>query len=136
MGIFLWEEAEQFSEAFFVKTKSSAAISNICKPAVERWKARYTEALSQCKLDEGCVLNALEDDDVIDLSNVEMSHYRLSKQRQQDLMMEKESGDYGIKGGEAAGTAKSQGQRRSSRKSDATTLVRSGKGEGIRTGGV
>jgi type I restriction enzyme R subunit len=49
---------------------------------------------------------SFEDDDPIDLSNVEMSHYRLSKQRQQDLVMEGEQGAYGLKGGEAAGTAK------------------------------
>ena len=51
---------------------------------------------------------SFEDDDPIDLSNVEMSHYRLSKQRQQDLVMEGEQGDYGLKGGEAAGTAKAK----------------------------
>ncbi|MCF6314073.1 MAG: DEAD/DEAH box helicase family protein [Verrucomicrobiales bacterium] len=179
VGIFLWKEVEQFSEAFFVKTKSSAAISNICKPAVERWKVRYTEAVSQYKQtkdefertkktgDAVLIANAekrfkeikqakdkldifkkdlgtfvrfyefmsqivdyddkdleklnlyarnlrpllresFEEDDAIDLSNVEMSHYRLSKIKQQDLMMGEESGDYGIKGGEAAGTAKAK----------------------------
>ena len=32
---------EQFNEAFKNKNKSAAAISNICKPAVERWHKRY-----------------------------------------------------------------------------------------------
>ena len=36
-----------------------------------------------------------------------MSHYRLSKQHQQDLVMEGE-GDYGLTGGEAVGTAKAK----------------------------
>src|SRR5690554_1569388 len=40
-GIFLWHEVEQFAQAFFVKSKSNAAIGNICKPAVERWTHRY-----------------------------------------------------------------------------------------------
>lgn len=31
--------------AFFSKNKSNAAISNICKPTVERWKKRYTLAI-------------------------------------------------------------------------------------------
>ncbi|MXD18349.1 hypothetical protein FQZ93_28020, partial [Escherichia coli] len=38
-------EVEQFCEAFFIKNKSNAAISNICKPAVERWKKRYLMAI-------------------------------------------------------------------------------------------
>ena len=43
--IFLWTEVEQFVEAFFTKNKSNAAISNICKPAVERWQKRYSQAI-------------------------------------------------------------------------------------------
>lgn len=51
-GIFLWQEVEQFCAAFFVKSKSNAAIANICKPAVERWQKRYklaAEAFKQAK---------------------------------------------------------------------------------------
>jgi type I restriction enzyme R subunit len=51
-GIFTWQEVEQFCEAFFIKNKSSAAIANICKPAVERWQKRYksaTDAFRQAK---------------------------------------------------------------------------------------
>jgi len=40
-GIFLWTEVTQF---FFVKSKSNAAISNICRPAVERWQTRFQAA--------------------------------------------------------------------------------------------
>ena len=161
------------------KSKSPAALANICKPAVERWQVRYSEALKAYKLgrdvfertkktsDAVLIANAekdfkeakkakdaldifkkdlgtyvrfyefmsqivdyddkdleklslyarnlrpmlresFEDGDPIDLGNVEMSHYRLSKQRQQNLVMEGEQGDYGIKGGEAAGTAKAK----------------------------
>lgn len=44
-GIFLWQEVEQFCTAFYVKNKSNAAVSNICKPAVERWSKRYKHAV-------------------------------------------------------------------------------------------
>ena len=179
VGIFTWKEVEQFADAFFQKSKSPAALANICKPAVERWQVRYSEALKAYKLgrdvfertkktsDAVLIANAekdfkeakkakdtldifkkdlgtyvrfyefmsqivdyddkdleklslyarnlrpmlresFEDGDPIDLGNVEMSHYRLSKQRQQNLVMEGEQGDYGIKGGEAAGTAKAK----------------------------
>ncbi|GJL67010.1 MAG: hypothetical protein NPIRA05_19810 [Nitrospirales bacterium] len=46
-GIFLWQEVEHFCVAFFVKSKSNAAIPNICKPAVERWQHRYQSALHE-----------------------------------------------------------------------------------------
>ncbi len=48
-GIFLWQEVEQFCEAFFRKSKSNAAISNICKPAVQRWQLRYKSAVDAYK---------------------------------------------------------------------------------------
>ncbi|MCP4297486.1 MAG: type I restriction endonuclease subunit R, partial [Proteobacteria bacterium] len=48
-GIFLWHEVEQFCDAFLQKSKSSSAIANICKPAVERWKNRYESALKDYK---------------------------------------------------------------------------------------
>ena len=43
-GIFLWTEVSHFGEVYFVKSKSNAAISNVCKPAVERWQKRYEQA--------------------------------------------------------------------------------------------
>ena len=52
-GIFLWAEVEQFCAAFYVKNKTNAAVSNICKPAVERWTLRYkhaAEAFSDAKM--------------------------------------------------------------------------------------
>ena len=48
-GIFTWLEVEQFCAAFFVKSKSNAAIANICKPAVERWQKRYQSAVEAFK---------------------------------------------------------------------------------------
>lgn len=52
-GIFLWQEVEQFCTAYYIESKSHAAISNICKPAVERWTKRYkqaVDALSEAKI--------------------------------------------------------------------------------------
>jgi type I restriction enzyme R subunit len=43
-GIFQWSEVERFCEAYLQKDKSNAAISNICKLAVERWTVRYKSA--------------------------------------------------------------------------------------------
>jgi type I restriction enzyme R subunit len=175
-GIFLWTEVLLFSEVFFVKSKSNAAISNICKPAVERWQTRYAAAQAEYDKQRGLLDHAkalgdatfianaetemneakremdalglfkadlisftryyefmsqivdydsgdLEklslysrhlapllrektpDEDPIDLSSVELSHYRLSKLKQQDLKLVAEGGD-GLYTADALGTGK------------------------------
>lgn len=178
-GIFQWQEVEQFCNAFFVKSKSNAAIANICKPAVERWQKRYKSAIDaykqardmfertkktgdavlmanaensfkDCKqekdaleifkkdlgtfvrfyefmsqivdyddkeLEKLCLyarnlrpmLRELTPDETdIDLSNVVMSHYRLSKIRQQDIQLKEDAADYELVPGDAVGTAKAK----------------------------
>ncbi|MBA6343023.1 type I restriction endonuclease subunit R [Colwellia sp. MB02u-10] len=178
-GIFLWQEVEQFCNAFFVKSKSNAAIANICKPAVERWQKGYKfaidaytqekemfertkktgdavlmanaenclkkckqkkDALEVFKKDLGTFVRFYEfmsqivdyddkeleklslyarnlrpmlreittEENDIDLSNVVMSHYRLSKIRQQDIQLKQDSPDYELVPGDAMGTAKAK----------------------------
>jgi type I restriction enzyme R subunit len=178
-GIFLWTEVTQFSEIFFLKSKSNAAISNVCRPAVERWQGRYEKAqadyakhkklydYAKTRDDATFIANAetdmkeskieldalgifksdlitftryyefmsqivdydshdLEklslyarhlapllrektpDEDPIDLSSVELSHYRLSKLKQQDLMMVKDGADTGLYPATDLGTGKAR----------------------------
>ena len=40
-GIYKQSEVDQFVDAFFAKNKSSAALSNLCRPALDRWNKRY-----------------------------------------------------------------------------------------------
>nr|WP_299040028.1 DEAD/DEAH box helicase family protein [uncultured Psychrobacter sp.] len=174
-GIFLWHEVEQFVDAFYSKNKSNAAISNICKPAVERWQKRYSQAREQAQhakmileqtKDTGNVVlmtnaendykgfkadqdaleifkkdlgtftrqyefmsqivdyddkeleklslyarnlrpllrESVDNEDDIDLTNIAMSHYRVSKLHQQDLKLKEGSGE--LEAGGGAGTAK------------------------------
>ncbi|MGP5225328.1 type I restriction endonuclease subunit R [Psychrobacter aquimaris] len=176
-GIFLWNEVEQFVEAFYSKNKSNAAISNICKPAVERWQKRYKLAREQAqyaklmlertkatgdvvlmtnaendykgfkteqdeleifKKDLGTftrqyefmsqivdyddkeleklslyarnlqplLRESFDDEEDVDLSNIVMSHYRVSKLHQQDLKLQEGKSEYQLDGGSGAGTAK------------------------------
>lgn len=72
-GIFLWNEVEQFCEAFFTKNKSNAAISNICKPAVERWKHRYTSAIDAYVLAKEMFERTKKTGDVVLITNAENS---------------------------------------------------------------
>lgn len=175
VGIFTWQEVEQFSVAFVTKSKSQAAIANICKPAVDRWSERYKEArgnykaakvefeaakkskqdvlianserrfkeakqakdvLDVFKKDLGTYVRFYEfmsqvvdygdteieklslyarnlrpmlrettdDEEVVDLSNVEMTHYRLNKIRQQSLVLNEDTDEFGIKPNEGLGT--------------------------------
>ena len=169
----------QFSEFFFSKSKSNAAISNICKPALERWRNRYEQASGDYKKrkdlydrakssgDATLIENAetemkeakteldalglfksdlvgftrfyefmsqiveydsedLEmlslyarhlapllrekapDQDIIDLSSVELSHFRLSKIKEQDVKMVKEGGEEGLEPGTDIGGGKAK----------------------------
>ncbi|MCF7991437.1 MAG: DEAD/DEAH box helicase family protein [Thiohalocapsa sp.] len=175
-GIFLWTEVTQFSEVFFTKSKSNAAIGNLCKPAVQRWQARYARAQADYakhkklfdhakSLNDATFIANTETDmqaskreldglglfktdlvaftryyefmsqivdydshdlerlslyarhlapllrekapneDPIDLSSVELSHYRLSKLKQQDLLMVKDV-EGGLYSGGDLGTGK------------------------------
>ena len=54
---------------------------------------------------------ALLDEDEIDLENVVLSHYRVGKIRQQDLLLKQNSGEYKLDPGEGMGTAKPRDQK-------------------------
>ena len=181
-GIFMWQEVEQFCEAFLKKSKSNAAIANICKPAVERWKVQYKSAIENYKKekeifertkktkDPVLVANAensfkeckkkkdeleifkkdlgtfvrffefmsqivnydnkdleklslyarnlrpmlresLLNEDDIDLQGVELSHYRLSKIKQQSLTLHETSGEYNLNPGDGPGAAKAKNRQ-------------------------
>ncbi|MFH0223678.1 type I restriction endonuclease subunit R [Vibrio furnissii] len=177
-GIFLWSEVEQFVDAFYTKNKSNAAISNICKPAIDRWRKRYSSAVEEyihaknvfertkrtgdavlianaentfkeCKQEKdrleifkkdlGSFVRFYEfmsqivdyddkeleklslyarhlrpmlrekviEEDELDLGNVVMSHYRLSKIRQQDIKLQVNTPPgNGLKPSNDVGTAK------------------------------
>jgi type I restriction enzyme R subunit len=176
VGIFESHEVERFCDAFYQKSKSAAALANICKPAVDRWKIRYDFAIKEYdqgqkllaaakptnndvlisnaeskfkdakkakdtldifKKDLGTFVRFYEfmsqivdyDDkyleklslygrnlrpllreytdevEVVDLTNVEMTRYRLSKIRKQSLSLGEGDEDTGLKGGESMGSA-------------------------------
>lgn len=180
--IFQWNEVEQFCDAFFTKNKSNAAISNICRPAVERWQKRYALAIDAwltakemfertkktgdvvlitnaensfkaCKQEKdrleifkkdlGSFVRFYEfmsqiveyddqsleklslfarhlrpllheqrlEEDEIDLSNVEMSRYRLSKIHEQHLKLQEDAAEYTLDPSNHVGTAKPKDKR-------------------------
>ncbi|MAF31488.1 MAG: restriction endonuclease subunit R [Magnetococcales bacterium] len=50
VGIYQWQEVESFSEAYHNKRINQAKLTNICKPAVERFQVQYKEAAEAIKL--------------------------------------------------------------------------------------
>lgn len=71
--IFLWQEVEQFCEVYFQSNKSNAAISNICKPAVERWTSRYKQAVEAYKDAELILDRSKKSGDAVLIGNAEKS---------------------------------------------------------------
>ncbi|TKB07454.1 type I restriction endonuclease subunit R [Desulforhopalus sp. IMCC35007] len=180
-GIFLWQEVEQFCVAYLQKSKSNAAIANICKPAVDRWKVRYKGAIEaykealemfkrtkktgdpvliansensfkECKKEKDALeifkkdlgsfvrfyefmsqivdydstdleklsmyarnlrpmLQIAVDEEDIDLQGVVLSHYRLSKIKQQSLKLEANSDEHKLEPGDGLGTAKAKDRK-------------------------
>ncbi|MCR8923193.1 DEAD/DEAH box helicase family protein [Dasania sp. GY-MA-18] len=181
-GIFTWSEVEQFCEFFFVKSKSNAAIANICKPAIERWSNRYKSAvaafkqskdmfnrtkktgdavlianaensLKECKQEKDALeifkkdlgsfvrfyefmsqivdyddknleklslyarnlrpmlRETVVDEDEIDLSNVTLSHYRVSKIKQQDIELKEDAEGYDLEPGDSLGSASAKDKK-------------------------
>ena len=181
-GIFTWSEVERFCEAFLTKNKSNAAISNIVKPAVERWQQRYSSAIDayvrakemfertkrtkdavlianaensfkECKQEKDrleifkkdlgsftrfyefmsqivdyddkdleklslyarylrpLLREKVVQEDEIDLDNVVMSHYRLSKIRQQDIELKEDAEGYELEPASDMGSAKAKDKK-------------------------
>ncbi len=52
------------------------------------------------------------EEDEVDLSNVEMSHYRLSKLHEQHLKLQEDAAEYKIKPGNDVGNGEAEGQER------------------------
>ena len=70
-GIFQWTEVVQFSEVYFVKSKSNAAISNVCRPAVERWQSRHQQAKADFVKFKGRFEHAKSLNDPTSIANAE-----------------------------------------------------------------
>ncbi|EMI28470.1 type I restriction endonuclease subunit R [Rhodopirellula europaea] len=70
-GIFLWTEVNQFSEVFYVKSKSNAALSNVCYPARDRWQTRFKEAKQKFESHKELHQHAKKLDDATFIANTE-----------------------------------------------------------------
>lgn len=92
--IFLWHEVEQFCEAFLVKSKSNAAIANIVKPAVERWKTRYKSAVDAYKQSKEIFDRTQKTDDPVLVANAENSLKECKKEKDTLEIFKKDLGTF------------------------------------------
>jgi type I restriction enzyme R subunit len=93
-GIFNWHEVEQFCAAFFVKSKSNAAIANICKPAVQRWQQRYQSAIEAYKQAKTIFERTKKTADVVLITNAENSFKECKKEKDALEIFKKDLGTF------------------------------------------
>jgi type I restriction enzyme R subunit len=93
-SIFTWQEVEQFCTAFFVKSKSNAAIANICKPAVERWQKRYQQAIEAYKQSKVMFERTKQTGDPVLIANAENSFKECKQEKDSLEIFKKDLGTF------------------------------------------
>lgn len=92
--IFLWNEVEQFVEAFYSKNKSNAALANICKPALQRWQQRYSAAVNDYDVTKNRLERCKQTGDVVLIANAESEFAEAKKARDALEIFKKDLGSF------------------------------------------
>ncbi|WP_201535246.1 type I restriction endonuclease subunit R [Psychrobacter ciconiae] len=93
-GIFDKREVNQFTEAFYSKNKSNAAISNICKPAVQRWQTRYQSAKAQTKATKALFERTMATGDAVLIANAKDAYHAACQQQEALEIFKKDLGAF------------------------------------------
>ncbi|MEE2732511.1 MAG: DEAD/DEAH box helicase family protein [Pseudomonadota bacterium] len=93
-GIFLWQEVDQFWGAFYTKSKSAAAVANICKPAVDRWTHRYKSAVEAFKLAREMFERTKATGDAVLIANAENSFKECLREKNSLEVFKKDLGSF------------------------------------------
>jgi len=93
-GIFQWPEVEQFCTAFFQKSKSNAALANICKPAVQRWQIRYKAAVLAYQQSRDVLERTKKTRDAVLLANAENAYKTAKKEKDAMEIFKKDLGTF------------------------------------------
>ncbi|WP_392551312.1 type I restriction endonuclease [Orbus wheelerorum] len=92
--IFTWAEVEQFIDCFFTTNKTAAAISNICKPAVERWRKQYEHAIETYQTSLDMLKRTKKTEDPVLIANSENSLAIIKIEKDRLEMFKKDLGTY------------------------------------------
>lgn len=93
-NIFTWAEVEQFCDAFVMKSKSNAAIANICKPAVERWTHRYKSAMDAYKTAKEMFERTKKTSDAVLIANAENTFKECKQEKDKLEIFKKDLGTF------------------------------------------
>lgn len=93
-GIFQWSEVERFCEAYLQKSKSNAAIANICKPAVDRWTVRYKSARDAYKTALDMFERAKRAGDAVMIANTEKTFKECKQEKDALDVFKKDLGTF------------------------------------------
>ena len=93
-GIYQWNEVERFYTAFMNYKISAAAISNICKPAVERWQQRYKTAREQYKHTKEMFERTKKSGDAVLIANAENAMKEHKKELDALVVFKKDLGSF------------------------------------------
>lgn len=93
-GIFSWREVEQFCDAYYVESKSHAAIANICKPAVERWTQKYKSALEEYKKAKEMFERTKKTGDAVLMANAENTFKECKQEKDSLEIFKKDLGTF------------------------------------------
>lgn len=93
-GIFLWSEVEQFCKVFFNNNSPISALSNICKPAVQRWQQRYNSAVEAYENAKKLVERTKQTGDVVLITNAENTFKACEQEKSKLLIFKKDLGSF------------------------------------------
>lgn len=93
-GIFTWKEVERFCEAFLAKSKSNAVVSNIVKPAVDRWQKRYSSAIEAYVLAKDMFERTKKTRDAVLIANAENSFKECKQEKDRLEIFKKDLGTF------------------------------------------
>ena len=93
-GIFTWNEVEQFCVAFLTQNKSNAAVSNFVKPAIDRWKKRYSSAIEAYVLAKDMFERTKKTKDPVLMANAENSFKECKQEKDRLEIFKKDLGTF------------------------------------------
>ena len=93
-GIFLWSEVEQFVTAFFSRQKSNAVLSNICKPAIERWQNKYNTTMQSYSKSKQLLERCQQSGDAVLIGNAEKDFASAKKAKDELEIFKKDLGTF------------------------------------------
>ena len=92
--IIKWHEVDNLADAFYSKNKSNAAISNICKPAVERWRHQYQRASEDVKRTKAILERTKATNDAVLIGNADNDFKEAKKAKDELVLFKKDLGSF------------------------------------------